>query len=111
MLRVVTRGKSQVLVLLVRVKTTAMEWIPVMARTRTADNIGKESVVEPPTSVARRVLHALLRQSDTDMMTEYKRIAAIEAHLDATVDPTRRHLASGNRGIGQRIVREDPQIE
>ncbi len=45
------------------------------------------------------------------MMTEYKRIAANKAHLDATVDPTRRHLASGNRGNGQCLCHVNPQIE
>jgi hypothetical protein len=76
-----------------------------------AVDVGKESVVGSPAGVARRVLPALLQRSDTDMMTEFERIAANEAHLDATVDPTRRHLASGNRGVGQRLFRVDPRVE
>jgi hypothetical protein len=76
-----------------------------------AVDIGKESVVGSPTRVARRMLPALLQQSDSDMMTEYERIAANEAHLDATVDLTRGHLASGDCGIGQCLFRVDPQIE
>ncbi len=57
-----------------------------------AVNVGKESAVGSPTSAACRVLPALLQQSDTDVMTEYEQIAANKAHLDANVDPTRRHL-------------------
>ena len=76
-----------------------------------AVDTGKESVVGSPTSVARRVLSASLQQSDANMMTEYERIAANEAHLDATVHPSKRHLASCNRGIGQRLFRVDPRIE
>ncbi len=49
-----------------------------------AVDVGKELVVGSPTSVARRVLPALLQQSDFNMMTEYERIAAKEAHLDAS---------------------------
>jgi hypothetical protein len=64
-----------------------------------AVDVGKASVVGLPTSVARRVLPALLQQSDTNMMTEYERIAAKEAHLDANLDPPKRHLASGKHGI------------
>jgi hypothetical protein len=77
-----------------------------------AVDVRKESVVgSPSTGIARRVLPALLQRSDTDMMTEYERIAANEAHFRATVDPTSRHLLSGYRGVGERLFRVDPRIE
>ena len=75
-----------------------------------AVDVGKESVVGSPTRVAHRVLPALLQKSGSNMMTEYERNAANEVHFDATVDPTRRHLASGNCGIGQRLFPVDPRI-
>ena len=72
---------------------------------------GNESGVGLPTSVAGRVLPVPLQQRSADVMREYERIAANDAHIDAHVHPNERERARTDRTFGHRLFRVDPRIE